>query len=225
MREKAIVFWSGGKDCAFALYEVRREFEIVALLTTVTADYDRISMHGVRRTLLEKQATALGYPLQTIEISIGCGNDEYERKTRAALDEHVARGVTVAICGDLFLEEVRKYREERLFPPGMRGVFPLWGRPTPHLAREFIGLGFRAVLCCVDTHVLHESFAGRDYDERLLTELPAEIDPCGENGEFHTFVVDGPNFAAPVPCEVGMRTLRDARFCFCDLAGPADDAP
>jgi uncharacterized protein (TIGR00290 family) len=217
MRERAIVFWSGGKDCALALDEVRQEFDIVALLTTVTGTYDRISMHGVRRELLVRQAASLGLPVRTLEISVGCSNDEYERVTRAALEEFTAAGVTAAICGDLFLEDVRKYREARLFPPGMRGVFPLWNRPTPELAQEFIARGFRAVLCCVDTQVLDAEFAGRAYDDALLADLPATIDPCGENGEFHTFVSDGPGFATPIGYELGERTLRDERFAFCDL--------
>ena len=217
MRERAIVFWSGGKDCALALDEVRHEFDIVALLTTVTGTYDRISMHGVRRELLVRQAASLGLPVRTLEISVGCTNDEYERVTRAVLEEFAAAGVTAAICGDLFLEDVRKYREERLFPSGMRGVFPLWNRPTPELAREFIARGFRAVLCCVDTQVLDAGFAGRAYDEALLVDLPAGIDPCGENGEFHTFVSDGPGFATPISYDLGERTLRDERFAFCDL--------
>lgn len=217
MREQAIVFWSGGKDCALALEEARHQLEVVALLTTVTAAYDRISMHGVRRELLVRQAASLGIPLRTVEISAGCSNDEYERATRAELEEFVAAGVTAAICGDLFLEDVRRYREQRLFPSGLRGVFPLWNRPTPELAREFIRRGFRAVLCCVDTQVLDARFAGRAYDEALLAELPAVIDPCGENGEFHTFVCDGLGFATPISYELGRRTLRDERFAFCDL--------
>lgn len=217
MRERAIVFWSGGKDCALALDEAWVEFDVVALLTTVTATYDRISMHGVRRELLLRQAASLGVPVRVIEISAGCTNDEYERSTRAALEEFAAAGVTVAICGDLFLEDVRKYREERLFPPGMRGVFPLWNRPTAELAREFIKRGFKAVLCCVDTQALEARFVGRPYDESLLAELPAGVDPCGENGEFHTFVADGPDFATPIAYELGERTLRDERFAFCDL--------
>jgi len=174
-------------------------------------------MHGVRRELLTRQATSLGLPVRAIEISVGCTNDEYERATRAVLEEFVAAEVTAAICGDLFLEDVRKYREERQFPSGMRGVFPLWSRPTPELAREFIGRGFRAVLCCVDTQALDGSFAGRAYDESLLAELPTTVDPCGENGEFHTFVADGPDFATPIRYELGERTLRDERFMFCDL--------
>ncbi|HEX4128415.1 MAG TPA: hypothetical protein VHZ24_00120 [Pirellulales bacterium] len=217
MREKAIVSWSGGKDCALALHEARHEFEIVALVTTVTAGYDRISMHGVRVSLLDKQAAALGYPLDKVVVSQACSNDEYEQQMRAALNRHRRTGVTAVICGDLFLEDVRRYREERLFGDGVRGVFPLWKQPTDALARRFIGLGFRAILCCTDTTVLSHVFAGRSFDSALLAELPPGVDPCGENGEFHTFVFDGPGFATPVACRAGERVLRENRFGYCDL--------
>ncbi len=217
MRERAVVLWSGGKDCALALHDARSEFEIAALLTTVTADYDRISMHGVRVSLLEKQAAALGFVLEKVVVSTTCSNDEYEEKMRAALGRLRRAGVTSAICGDLFLEDVRQYREERLFYEGMRGVFPLWKQPTTELAARFIGLGFQAVLCCVDTTVLGQDFAGRFFDPALLAELPQGVDPCGENGEFHTFVFDGPLFAKRIEFQIGTRVLRDNRFGYCDL--------
>lgn len=217
IREKAIVCWSGGKDCALALHEVRDQFEIIALVTTVTSGYERVSMHGVRTDLLERQAKALGYSLETVVVSPACTNDEYERAMRAALDRYRAEGVSVAICGDLFLEEVRQYRKERLFGDGLRGVFPLWRQPTAALARKFIELGFEAVLCCVDTTAIDASFAGRRFDAALLVDLPASADPCGENGEFHTFVYGGPGFAQPVKFELGERVLRDGRFGYCDL--------
>jgi uncharacterized protein (TIGR00290 family) len=211
------VSWSGGKDSALALYEVAEEYDIVALLTTVTSDYDRISMHGVRTCLLEHQAAALGYPLDLVRIPPRCCNEDYESQMRAALARHRTAGVSRAICGDIFLEDVRRYREERLFGDGLTGVFPLWQRDSGELARDFICLGFRAVLCCVDTHVLEERYAGRVYDETLLAELPATVDPCGENGEFHTFVFAGPNFVRPVPYSLGEYTLREQRFGYRDL--------
>jgi uncharacterized protein (TIGR00290 family) len=217
MREKAIVSWSGGKDSALALYEVASEYDIVALVTTVTSGYDRISMHGVRTRLLEQQAAALNYPLEQVLIPPRCSNDEYESQMRAALARHRAAGVSRVVCGDIFLEDVRRYREKRLLGDGLTGVFPLWQRDSRELAQRFIHLGFRAVLCCIDTHVLDERFAGRVYDENLLAEFPATIDVCGENGEFHTFVFAGPNFARPVSYTLGEYTLREGRFGYRDL--------
>jgi uncharacterized protein (TIGR00290 family) len=216
-REKAVVLWSGGKDCTLALHDVRDDFEIAALITTVTAGYDRISMHGVRVSLLEKQAAALGITLEKVVVSPTCSNDEYEAKMRAALARFRSVGVTSAICGDLFLEDVRRYREERLFSHGMRGVFPLWNQPTSELAARFIQLGYQAVLCCVDTTVLDQEFAGRYFDDKILAELPPRVDPCGENGEFHTFVFDGPLLANRIELRIGERVLRDNRFGYCDL--------
>jgi uncharacterized protein (TIGR00290 family) len=217
MRPRAIVSWSGGKDSALALYEAARDFEIAALLTTITEDYDRISMHGVRRSLLEQQADALGCELETIAIPARCVNADYEARMRAALTKWLGQGVRHVICGDIFLEDIRRYREENLFRIGLQGVFPLWKIDSLELARRFMKLGFRAILCCVDTHALDGAMAGRFYDERLLQELPPGVDPCGENGEFHTFVFDGPNFSHPVGVIAGERVVRDERFCFCDL--------
>jgi len=157
------------------------------------------------------------YPLETVSIPAACGNDDYEARMRAALVRHRDAGVTAVVCGDIFLEDVRRYREERLFTVGLQGRFPLWGRDSRELARRFLTLGFRAVLCCIDTQVLGQDFAGRDYDEALLADLPPGADPCGENGEFHTFVHDGPGFARPVPFSLGERVLRDGRFGYCDL--------
>jgi uncharacterized protein (TIGR00290 family) len=217
MSEPAIVLWSGGKDSALALYEARRQYDIVALLTTITEEYDRISMHGVRTALLDQQATSIGHPLHRVGIPPVCVNDVYEQRMREAMERYVRQGVRTVVCGDLFLEDIRRYREEKLALVGMTPVFPLWGRDTRKLARAFLDLGFRAVLCCVDGEKLDGNFAGREYDERLLAELPAPVDPCGENGEFHTFVFDGPLFANRVPFEVGSRVLRDRRFWYCDL--------
>jgi uncharacterized protein (TIGR00290 family) len=217
MKEKAIVSWSGGKDSALALYDAQKDFEIVALLTTVTEVYDRISVHGVRTSLLERQAHSLNCDLEKVNISPTCSNDEYEIKMRAALDGYRKAGVFSVICGDIFLEDVRRYREERLFTAGLKGVFPLWKRDTTELARRFMTLGFKAILCCVDTCVLDQEFAGRLYDQETLARLPPGVDPCGENGEYHSFVFDGPNMAHPVEYRVGERVLRDNRFCYCDL--------
>jgi uncharacterized protein (TIGR00290 family) len=222
--EKVVVSWSGGKDSALALHEIAGRYDVVALLTTVTDGYDRISMHGVRTALLERQAAALGLPLEVIRIPPSCTNDDYESRMCAALDRHRSAGVAGVVCGDIFLEDVRRYREERLFRGGLKGVFPIWGRESAGLVRQFLGLGFRAVLCCVDTRVLPAEFAGRLYDDALLADLPAGCDPCGENGEFHTFVFDGPSFAAPVRWRPGERTLREGRFGYCDLL-PEDDTP
>lgn len=217
MREKAIVSWSGGKDSALALHEVAADYDIIALLTTVTRGYERISMHGVRTRLLEQQAAALNYPLEQVLIPPRCTNDEYESRMRAALDRHRKAGVSHVVCGDIFLEDVRRYREERLLGDGLTGVFPLWQRDSRKLAQRFIDLGFRAVLCCIDTHVLDERFAGRVYEENLLAEFPATVDPCGENGEFHTFVFAGPNLVHAVPYTLGEYTLREGRFGYRDL--------
>jgi uncharacterized protein (TIGR00290 family) len=209
--------WSGGKDSALALWTLRRRcLEPCALVTTVTEGYDRISMHGVRRQLLERQAEALGLPLVQVVIPPACVNAVYEtRMAEAFAAAPLSRADAVAF-GDLFLEDVRAYREERLAAGGKRGLFPLWGRNTAGLAREFIDAGFEATLVCVDPRALDGSFAGRSYDERLLAELPDGVDPCGENGEFHTFVHAGPIFGKPIAHARGNVVERDG-FVFCDL--------
>jgi uncharacterized protein (TIGR00290 family) len=217
MRDKGLVLWSGGKDSSLALYEARRTHDIVALLTTVTEEYDRISMHGVRCSLLDAQVQSLNYPIEKVFIPPQCSNAIYEERMRAVLDRHVQEGVRAVVSGDLFLEDIRRYREERLAQAGMHGVFPLWGIDTKELARRFLDLGFRAILCCVDGQALAGRFAGRYYDEALLEDLPPQVDPCGENGEFHTFVFDGPLFGSPIKFQLGERVLRDERFWYCDL--------
>ena len=219
MKDRVIVGWSGGKDAAQALYELKQaeNIEIASLLTTVTEGYDRISMHGVRRDLLIKQTNALGYPLEEILIPPQCTNEIYEQRMQQSLEKFLKEGVSGAAFGDLFLQEVRTYREERMSRVGMKCIFPLWEKPTAELARRFIGLGFRAIVVCVDTQAISREFAGREYDEAFLRDLPTNADPCGENGEFHTFVYDGPIFAGPIPVERGEIVLRDNRFCFCDL--------
>ena len=219
MPEKILFGWSGGKDSTLALYEIQRSrtHEIAALLTTVTRDYDRISMHGVRRTLLEQQAVSLGYPLEIVWLSKQSSNGEYESKMREALTKYQSVGVSSVVFGDLFLEEIRKYREDHLAQIGMKGIFPLWGTNTTELAHTFINLGFKAIIVCVDSHTLNGKFAGKIFDEKFLSELPSGVDPCGENGEFHSFVFDGPIFHKPIQCEKGEIVLRDNRFYYCDL--------
>ncbi len=210
--------WSGGKDSALALSALRREegIEPQALITTVTEGYARVSMHGVRRALLERQSEALGLPLVEVAIPPGCPNDVYEARMAQALASPDLEGVGRVAFGDLFLEDIRAYREERLAAAGKRAVFPLWGRDTARLARTFVSDGFEAVLVCVDPRQLDPSFAGRRYDERLLADLPPGVDPCGERGEFHTFVYAGPIFGHRIECEVGQVSLRDG-FAFCEL--------
>jgi uncharacterized protein (TIGR00290 family) len=209
--------WSGGKDSALALWALRREqLEPEALITTITDAYDRVSMHGVRRELLARQAEALGLPLVEVVIPPACVIEIYEARMAEAFAAAPLSGIEAVAFGDLFLEDVRAYREERLAAAGKRGLFPLWGRDTAGLAREFLDAGFEARLVCVDSHVLDPSFAGRRYDERLLAELPPSVDPCGENGEFHTFVHVGPIFATPIACKRGGVVERDG-FVFCDL--------
>ena len=221
MATPVILSWSGGKDSALALHALSQDanVEVVGLLTTMTDDYDRVSMHGVRRALLRAQAERLGLPLLEARISAGAGNEAYEsafldalaasRKLRSDL-RHVA-------FGDLFLQDVRAYRERLLARTDWTPLFPIWGEDTAALARRFIADGFAARLVCVDTTQLDAAFAGRAYDAELLGDLPKACDPCGERGEFHTFVSDGPPFAEPVPYECGERVLRDGRFMYCDL--------
>jgi uncharacterized protein (TIGR00290 family) len=219
MKDKVVVAWSGGKDAALALYELiwQDTIEVASLLTTITEGYDRISMHGVRRSLLEQQAEALGYALEKISIPQSCSNEIYEERMRLSLEKFGQQGVTAVAFGDLFLQDIRAYREERMRRTGMRCLFPLWAKPTPETARRFLDLGFRAIVVCVDTKVLDGSFTGRDYDRDFIKNLPPGVDPCGENGEFHTFVYDGPIFKKPVPVQRGDIVLRDERFCYCDL--------
>jgi uncharacterized protein (TIGR00290 family) len=209
--------WSGGKDSALVLSALRRRLlEPEALITTVTENYDRVSMHGVRRELLARQAEALGLRLVEVVIPPDCVNEIYEARMAQAFAAAPLAGIEAVAFGDLFLEDVRAYRERRLETAGKRGLFPLWGQDTAALGREFIDAGFEATLVCVDPEALDARFCGRRYDERLLAELPPGVDPCGENGEFHTFVSAGPIFSAPIGCEIGEIVERDG-FVFCDL--------
>jgi uncharacterized protein (TIGR00290 family) len=219
VKDKVLLSWSGGKDSALALEALKRsgEYEIVALLTTVTEEYRRTSMHGVRRELVRAQAEAAGYPLQEISIPKDCSNEEYARRMEAALQPHAQAGELNVAFGDLFLEDVRQYRIDRLGLIGMTPLFPIWGTDTTELAHDFIRRGFRAILVCVDNHVLDRSFAGREFDSTLLADLPPEVDPCGENGEFHTFVYDGPIFGHPLHIRRGELVTREQRFEYCDI--------
>jgi uncharacterized protein (TIGR00290 family) len=213
-----VASWSGGKDSALALQSVLADesLRVEALVTTVTAGYDRVSMHGVRRELLERQAAALGIPLAVATIPARASNESYEAAQRAALAPFRARGVRRVVCGDLFLADIRDYRDRLYATVGMEGLYPVWGADTHALAERFIDAGFRAILACVDPQQIDAGFAGRDFDRRLLAELPPTADPCGERGEFHTFVHDGPIFHAPVPVRRGEVVERDG-FVFQDL--------
>jgi uncharacterized protein (TIGR00290 family) len=210
--------WSGGKDSSLALWVLREELEIepVALLTTLTEDYDRISMHAVRGELLRAQAQATGVELVEIGIPASCSNEVYGERMEGALGQPPLDKVKTIAFADLYLEDIRAYREERLAAAGRECLFPLWGRHTAALAREFIDAGFEATLVSVDPSQLDPSFVGRRYDEELLADLPASVDPCGENGEFHTFVHAGPVFDAPIEIELGEVVTRDG-FAFQDL--------
>ena len=214
----ALMSWSGGKDSCLALYEIQRaqSHRVAALLTTVTRDYDRISMHGVRRVLLERQATSLGFPLHQVLISKDATNEEYEERMVEAFSVYRGKGIDSIIFGDLFLEDIRAYREQFLARHHMRGVFPVWKRDTSRFIKEFIELGFKAVVTCVNSDKLDRSFAGRVIDNAFLSSLPVDVDPCGENGEFHSFVFDGPIFREPVKFSMGEVVSRSS-FWFRDL--------
>jgi uncharacterized protein (TIGR00290 family) len=217
-KKPVILSWSGGKDSCLALNELlaSREFRVEALLTTVTRDYGRISMHGVRTALLERQAESLGFPLQQVFISKAATNTEYESCMAEALSAFRNHGIETVAFGDLFLEDIKSYRDRFLALHGMTGLYPIWQRHTGTAIRDFIVAGFKAVIVCVDPRQLDPAFAGRMIDDKLLSELSPRCDPCGENGEFHTFVFDGPIFEKPVRFVKGDTVSRDS-FWFCDL--------
>ncbi len=215
---RALLAWSSGKDSAYALHVLRGtpEVEVVGLLTTLNEAFDRVAMHAVRRALLEAQAAAAGLPLRVVSIPWPCSNEVYEAAMTQAMRAARVEGVEAIAFGDLVLVDIRRYREERLAPLGLVPLFPLWGRPTRGLAEEMIASGLRAWLTCVDPRVLPESFAGRSFDRELLEALPSGVDPCGENGEFHTFAWDGPMFRNPLSLRRGEVLTRDG-FVFADL--------
>ena len=217
-RLPVLLAWSSGKDSAWTLHALRRrhDVEVVGLLTTLSDAHDRVAMHAVRRALLEAQAGAAGLPLTLVRIPSPCSNEEYERAMAAAVAEAIAAGVRGVAFGDLFLEDVRRYRERQMAPTGLELLFPLWGRPTPALAREMLAGGLQARITCVDPRVLPASFAGRAFDAALLEDLPDGVDPCGENGEFHTFAWDGPVFSRALRVRGGEVVARDG-FVFADL--------
>jgi uncharacterized protein (TIGR00290 family) len=220
MKTPVLMSWSGGKDSALALHELRRcgEYEVVALLTTVAEEYRRISHHGVREELLERQAEAVGVPLEKVYLPSGksaCTNEVYEKIMGDVMAKFCGMGVKTVAFGDLFLEDLRAWRETNLAKAGMRGIFPLWKRDTTELSREIIAMGFKAYLSCVEGKV-GPGFVGRAFDADLLRDLPREVDPCGEYGEFHSFVYDGPIFSRPVTVRVGEVVIRDGRY-YADL--------
>jgi len=219
MPEKILFSWSSGKDSALALHSLinNRNFDILALLTTVTADFGRISMHGVRQELLEKQAESIGLLLEKVVISKNSSNDEYEEKMKAVLLRYKNEGADSVAFGDIFLEDLKKHREENLAKIGMKGMFPLWKQSSYVLAKRFIELKFKAIVTCVDGKQLDGKFCGRVFDESFLSDLPKNVDCCGENGEFHSFVFDGPIFKKNILFSTGEIVKRVDRFYFCDL--------
>lgn len=220
MSRRVLLSWSSGKDSAWTLHVLRqqRDVEIVGLLTTFNEAAGRVAMHAVRRALVEAQASAAGLPLWPVLLPWPCSNAEYEQRMSAVIDRARQEGITHVAFGDLFLQDVRDYRIRQLSGTGVEPLFPLWGSPadTPGLARRMLDGGLRAVLTCVDPKQLPESFAGRPYDAALLADLPPDVDPCGERGEFHTFCFRGPMFASEIAVQVGETLSRDG-FCFTDL--------
>jgi len=212
-----LVAWSGGKDSLMALWKLPSEYEVVALVTNIQASEERISVHGVRRELLDRQAAALGLPLHIVELPDAPSNAEYEARVEAVFAPFRERGITHVVYGDLFLPDVREYRDAHLQRMGMQGVYPLWEQDTRALIQEFIAAGFKTVVTAVDTTQLDASFVGRELDMAFVRDLLPGIDPCGENGEFHTFVYAGPLFRQPVAFTIGKTFWKDDRFCYCDL--------
>ncbi len=215
---KILLSWSSGKDSAWALHVLRQQnqYEIAGLITTINSGFDRVAMHSTRRALLELQAEVARLPLITIPLPWPCSNADYELAMKQACDQAVAQGITAIAFGDLFLTDVRAYRERQLKDTGLKPLFPIWGIPTDQLAREMVNSGLRARLVCVDPKQLSPEFIGRDFDQRLLDELPPGVDPCGENGEFHSFAYAGPMFSRPIAIATGEKVERDG-FWFCDV--------
>ena len=225
IKNKVLVSWSTGKDSAYALHCIRQknQYEVVGLFSTITEEYDRVSMHATRHELLKKQAERLGLSLYPVFIPAACSNEIYALRMDIALGNMIKEGITHIIFGDLFLEDIRKYRESQLAVKNIIPLFPLWGINTLCLAKEMINAGLKAVITCVDPKKLNPSFAGREFDEQLLSDFPEEIDPCGENGEFHTFVYDGPMFYKPIPISIGIVVERSG-YIFRDVMYLEDNA-
>jgi uncharacterized protein (TIGR00290 family) len=219
MTKRVLLSWSSGKDCAWALHVLRQQpdIDVVGLLTTLNAEFDRVAMHGTRRSMLEAQAEAAGLPLWTVPLPWPCSNEVYEQRMTEACDRAVRERIEAIAFGDLFLRDVREYRERQLAGTGLEPLFPLWEIPTDELARTMIAGGLRAKLVCVDSRQLPASFAGRNFDADLLRDLPAQVDPCGERGEFHSCVYDGPMFTKPIELESGEIVDRDG-FIFADFS-------
>jgi uncharacterized protein (TIGR00290 family) len=215
---RVLVSWSSGKDCAWSLHLLRQQpgIEIVGLLTTINAEFDRVAMHGTRRSVLEAQAAAAGLPLWAIPLPWPCSNEIYEERMAEACHRAIEENVDAIAFGDLFLRDIRAYREKQLKDTGLEPLFPLWEIPTAELAQQMIAGGLRAKVVCVDSRQLDASFAGRDFDAELLRDLPAGVDPCGENGEFHSCVYDGPVFSRPIALEAGEAVNRDG-FVYSDF--------
>jgi len=218
IKNKVLVSWSTGKDSAYALHHIRQadQHEIVGLLSTITEEYDRVSMHATRHELLKKQAERLGLPLYPVFIPASCSNEIYEERMRNVMINVIKEGITHIAFGDLFLEDVRKYRELKLSTINITPLFPLWGMNTLHLAKEMIASGLKAVITCIDPKKLDAPFVGRKFNNQLLNDLPLDVDPCGENGEFHTFVYDGPMFKKPISISIGSIVERNG-FIFRDI--------
>lgn len=217
-----MISWSGGKDSVFSLYKIIHNnlLEPIGLLTTVTKEYDRVTMHGVRRLLIEKQASMLKMPLDIVFIPKDCSMEEYGNIMRQALRKYKERGIDGFVFGDIFLEDVRKYREGILKKEGFKAYFPLWGKDTKKLVLKFIELGFKAIIVCVDGEVLDSSYVGRELNKEFIEYLPKKVDPAGENGEYHCFVYDGPLFEKPMQIKIGEiieRKLGNKKFYYCDI--------
>jgi uncharacterized protein (TIGR00290 family) len=226
MRTPVLFSWSGGKDSAMALHSLLQnpDFEVIALLTTITEGYDRISMHGVRRELLHRQAESIGLPLEEVRIPPQCVNPVYEARMGETVLRFRDRGVRHVAFGDIFLEDLRAYREQKLVAADMTALFPIWKLDTRELAARFLRDKFRAIVVCIDPRKLDASFAGRELDASFFRDLPDDVDPCGENGEFHTYVFDGPIFRSPIPVQVGAAVERDS-FVFCDVMPAKETVP
>jgi len=217
--KKAAVSWSGGKDSCLALYYIlnSENIQVTCLLTTFTKEFDRVSMHGIRRELVELQASSLGYEIEKVYIPYNSSNEVYEKIMEDTLKKLLSKGIDTYIFGDIFLEDVKKYREKNLEKLNLQGIWPIWGKNTLNLAKEFIELGFKAIICCIDTKYLNEKYLGKEFNEEFINELPNNVDPCGENGEFHTFVYNGPIFKKEIKFKLGEKILRDNRFYYIDL--------